>query len=587
MAASTVRADYDQLSQVASAFRQNVAAAQRTLQNIKSSLDTLQGGDWIGVGATAFYQEMNNSVLPTWQRLISALDTAATSTAQISAIMKDAEDQAANVLKGPGGSSGPIGPGATGGAGLGGAMAGMAGAGAAGPMGASSSLGAASAAGSSASTVSFDGKPIHKAQAEAAMAGGNAIGPDALTVKQKIIEPGVGGSQATSSTLGANNIGFSQADAGSKDAAGINIKGGLANEGWERDNVKLNQVAGSGVGLPEADAGSKDAGMMQGIKGNMFNQSAQNLAGANTIGGAASEDWIKGNTFNQSAQNLAGANTIGGAASEDWIKASGAAGPKISADTVSGQRQHDPINFKVGGDLGSTSKLDQAAASNTIGGAASDDWIKASGAPAQKINVNTVGGKAAADDWSQQTGANTIGGAASQDDWTQTGGGAPASSGNAGGGTFKDNWPGVGGGQTFKDGWQGTGGAPAGGSSGSGQTFKDGWQGTGGGAPAGSGQTFKDGWQGTGGASAGGGQTFKDGWQGTGGANTIGGAAADDWLNTGAAPAPGTPSAPVETTRVNQTFNPIDINNVQGNTAATDNWSQGSGTPPDDHDKDD
>jgi len=516
MAASTVRADYDQLSQVASAFRQNVAAAQRTLQNIKSSLDTLQGGDWIGVGATAFYQEMNDSVLPTWQRLISALDTAATSTAQISAIMKDAEDQAANVLKGPGGSSGPIGAGAAASAGLGGAVAGMAGAGAAGPMGASSSLGAA---GSSASTVSLDGKPIHKAQAEAAMAGGNAIGPD-LTIKQKIVEPGIGGSQAASSTLGANNIGFPQADAGSKDASGINVKGGLANEGWERDNVKLNQVAGSGVGLPEADAGSKDAGMMQGIKGNAINQSAQNLAGANTIGGAASDD---------------------------WIKASGAAGPKISADSVSGGRQHDPINFKVGGDLGSTSKLDQAAASNTIGGAASDDWIKASGAPAQKISINTVGGKAAADDWSQQTGANTIGGAAGQDDWTQTGGGAPAGSGNAGG-TFKDNWPGVGSGQTFKDGWQGTGGS----------------------------------------APAGGGQTFKDGWQGTGGANTIGGtAAADDWLNTGAAPAAGSPSTPVETTRVSQSFNPIDITNVQGNKAATDNWSQGSDAPPDDHDKDD
>ena len=45
---------------------------------------------------------MDDDVLPTLQRLLNALDIAATSTRQISAIMKDAEDQAANVLKGAG-----------------------------------------------------------------------------------------------------------------------------------------------------------------------------------------------------------------------------------------------------------------------------------------------------------------------------------------------------------------------------------------------------------------------------------------------------------------------------------------------------
>ena len=139
MAAATVRADYDQLKQAASTFGKNSDSCKQTLQSLKSNMDTLQGGDWIGQGANAFYKEMDDSVLPTFQRLINALNTAQNSLAQISSLMKDAEDQAANVLKGPGGSSSPIGAsfGAATGAGLGAAM----GTAPAGPMGASSPAG--------------------------------------------------------------------------------------------------------------------------------------------------------------------------------------------------------------------------------------------------------------------------------------------------------------------------------------------------------------------------------------------------------------------------------------------------------------
>jgi WXG100 family type VII secretion target len=114
MPAATIRANYDQLNQVSSAFRKNVDASVRTLQMIKSNKDVLQGGDWVGQGATAFYREMDDSVLPTLQRLINALETAASSTSQISAIMKQAEDEAAKVLNGSG-----LGPGSAAGASLG------------------------------------------------------------------------------------------------------------------------------------------------------------------------------------------------------------------------------------------------------------------------------------------------------------------------------------------------------------------------------------------------------------------------------------------------------------------------------------
>src|SRR5260370_22212334 len=102
MAAAKIRANYDQLKQVAGAFGKNSEACKRSLQNIRRHKDTLSGGDWIGQGATAFYKEMGDSVLPRLQRLINAMDSAQASISQISAIMQGAEQQAANVLKGGG-----------------------------------------------------------------------------------------------------------------------------------------------------------------------------------------------------------------------------------------------------------------------------------------------------------------------------------------------------------------------------------------------------------------------------------------------------------------------------------------------------
>src|SRR5258708_7895633 len=113
MAAATIRANYDQLKQVASTFAKNSDECKRTLQKIKGNKDTLQGGDWIGQGATAFYKEMDDSVLPTLQRLVNALDTAQNSISQISSIMQGAEQQASNVLKGGNHGAAAARPGAT------------------------------------------------------------------------------------------------------------------------------------------------------------------------------------------------------------------------------------------------------------------------------------------------------------------------------------------------------------------------------------------------------------------------------------------------------------------------------------------
>lgn len=102
MAAPTVRAEYEQLKEAAKRFSSEAQAAQKTLQSLQRELDVLQGGDWVGQGATAFYQEMGGQVLPTYKRLASALSSAQQTTLQIQQVMSQAEAEAARWLRGEG-----------------------------------------------------------------------------------------------------------------------------------------------------------------------------------------------------------------------------------------------------------------------------------------------------------------------------------------------------------------------------------------------------------------------------------------------------------------------------------------------------
>src|SRR5258705_10481660 len=102
MAAAKVRADYEQLKELARQMSRQAQTARQSLGALQQRLDTLQGGDWVGQGANAFYQEMAEQLLPAFRRLADALEAASQSAAQISAIMAQAEADAARVLRGDG-----------------------------------------------------------------------------------------------------------------------------------------------------------------------------------------------------------------------------------------------------------------------------------------------------------------------------------------------------------------------------------------------------------------------------------------------------------------------------------------------------
>jgi WXG100 family type VII secretion target len=102
MTAPRVRADYDALRQMAADWRQQANDTARSLQQIRSQFQTLESGDWVGKGATAFFGEMNSQVLPTLKRLADALSAAGDTTQQISQLMKTAEDEAAKCFQADG-----------------------------------------------------------------------------------------------------------------------------------------------------------------------------------------------------------------------------------------------------------------------------------------------------------------------------------------------------------------------------------------------------------------------------------------------------------------------------------------------------
>src|SRR5687767_2452016 len=102
MAVPKVRADYDQLKAAAGQFGGQAQAVASTLKALQRDLTVLEGGDWLGAGATAFYQEMGGQVLPTLKRLAAALEAAQQTTVQINQVMAQAEAEAARWLRGEG-----------------------------------------------------------------------------------------------------------------------------------------------------------------------------------------------------------------------------------------------------------------------------------------------------------------------------------------------------------------------------------------------------------------------------------------------------------------------------------------------------
>ena len=96
--ADEVKADYEQLEQVANKFSSQSEEIQQMLQTVKNNMDQLEP-DWIGRGSEAFFSEMQSEVLPAVQRLQQALEEANRVTKEVVQTMQDAEEEASSPFR--------------------------------------------------------------------------------------------------------------------------------------------------------------------------------------------------------------------------------------------------------------------------------------------------------------------------------------------------------------------------------------------------------------------------------------------------------------------------------------------------------
>jgi len=107
MAGELVQVDYAFLERIASFFAQESERVNGALKTLRRQMDSLQQGGWIGRGANAFYSEMEQSILPSLQRLGTALEISGVTVKQMMQVYQSAEIEARRLFEG--GASGVIG----------------------------------------------------------------------------------------------------------------------------------------------------------------------------------------------------------------------------------------------------------------------------------------------------------------------------------------------------------------------------------------------------------------------------------------------------------------------------------------------
>ncbi len=92
--ANKIQAKYDELDQLSGRLAEGASRVSDMAGKLRSQLDVLQGGGWIGRGSDAFYNEMGDSILPAVQKLEDALESASKTLRQAADRLKSAEQEA-------------------------------------------------------------------------------------------------------------------------------------------------------------------------------------------------------------------------------------------------------------------------------------------------------------------------------------------------------------------------------------------------------------------------------------------------------------------------------------------------------------
>lgn len=100
MSSDLVQARYDELERVASSFQRQAEVTADLDRRLLACLTNLEQDGWLGLGASAFFNEMRGEILPAVGRLTEALNVGFSVTQEISTTMRLAEDEAARLFGG-------------------------------------------------------------------------------------------------------------------------------------------------------------------------------------------------------------------------------------------------------------------------------------------------------------------------------------------------------------------------------------------------------------------------------------------------------------------------------------------------------
>ena len=91
-----IQIDYEQMSTLRNVFVSQAERVRDMGQRLQRGVETLRAGAFVGLGANAFYTEMDNDVLPGLQRLIEALYETSNVLQEICIVFEGAEQEAAS-----------------------------------------------------------------------------------------------------------------------------------------------------------------------------------------------------------------------------------------------------------------------------------------------------------------------------------------------------------------------------------------------------------------------------------------------------------------------------------------------------------
>ena len=73
MPSAKIRCNFDEIKQVIGTFKNQNRDLTQLVKRIRTSKENLAGGRWIGKGATQFFSEMDNFILPSLNHLVQAV----------------------------------------------------------------------------------------------------------------------------------------------------------------------------------------------------------------------------------------------------------------------------------------------------------------------------------------------------------------------------------------------------------------------------------------------------------------------------------------------------------------------------------